>query len=102
MLSVVSRFEPRSLPSSCTINVSIVSVEVATMLIAAEPQVISEISDIELAGIVKKELNIKEMTMDAPRKKLLSGDKVLHVSYYRPKAGINLPGKTEYRMITVN
>lgn len=100
MLIITNRFDLRNLPPACTVKVSVVSNDVATMLMSNENTVTCSFSDIELINIMKQELKIKELQIDNMKRKVVKGDKLLHVSYYRPKEGTGT-GKTEYRMINI-
>ena len=100
MLIITNRFDLRNLPPACTVKVSVVSIDVATMLLENENNVVCSFSDIPVIDTMKQELKIKELLMDNMKRKVVKGDKLLHVSYYRPKTELGT-GKTEYRMITV-
>lgn len=101
MIVVTNRFDLRNLPSACTVKISSVSADVVSLLMQNEDKKICIISEMEIIENIKKDMNQTEFIMEPTRRKFNKGEKILHVSYYRPKTGPVNSGKTEYRLITI-
>ncbi len=101
MIIISNNFDLRNVPSTCTMKVSLVSVDVAITILTAEEIKISTITDLEIISCVKKDVGSFEFILEPARRKFNKGDKILHVSYYRPKTADRGTGKTEYRLVTI-
>lgn len=101
MLIITNRFDLRNIPSACTVKISTVSPDVVSLLVANEDKKICIITEMEIIENIKKDMNQSEFIMEPTRRKFNKGEKILHVSYYRPKTGPVNSGKTEYRLITI-
>lgn len=101
MLIISNRFDLRNIPSSCTVTISTVSPDVVAMLLNNEEKKVCIITELEVIESIKKSIGSHEFMMEPTRRKFGKGEKIIHVSYYKPRNAVEGSGKIEYRLITL-
>lgn len=100
---ISTRFDLRNYPPSCQIKISAISSDVVSMLLNNEEELICEINEPDILELIKKDIKNKEFQIKTEKRRITPGDKILHVSYYRPKLEKKTTtGKLEYRLVNVS